>query len=205
MEDVPIPNSEADEADGGSQARRESVLLGGTAFGFRLEADRNLFHLPLPSLTAFPKYLPLFSSTFTLLLACNARGITDEDLADFAESVLKQGAIYVCAWGPGSERVQSGFAATKSDVMTTWHDGTLEEALESFLKAAPLDDQAAAYCKAAIAVSAGDEDWAKRIESVMQAQIPAGARTYVYSGMSSSGCWMRDDFDEPLEEFAEYT
>ena len=59
----------------------------------------------------------------------------------------------------------------------------LEDALDFFLTAANPHDDFAAICHAAIAVSVSNDGWAERVE-----------RANVDSG----------DFDEPLEDFAEY-
>ncbi len=189
------------------------------AFGFESSAERNLFHLPLTNLESLPNYLPLHSPRFTLFLACNSRKVSVEVLADFAEKALAQGAVYISTWGPDCERIHDIFDETiieeqvrldtneyvPSDVMTTWHnDETLEDALEFFLTAANPHDGFAATCHAAIAVSVSNDDWVERIDHFMLSQAAAGIRTFLYTSTSNEQIWMRDDFNEPLEEFAEY-
>ena len=189
------------------------------AFGFELSAERNLFHLTLTALADFPRHLPLHSPNFTLFLAWDSRSVPVEVLAGFAEKALAQGTVYICAWGPDCERVHDIFDEAiveqqlrsnseeyiSSDVMTTWHsDETLEDALEFFLTAAEPDDKFTDRCNAALVVSIDNPSWADVVDKVMLSQVPAEARTYIYSGGSNGRGWMRDDFEEPLEEFAEY-
>lgn len=188
------------------------------AFGFELSAERNLFHLALPTLAAFPGHLPLHSPNFMLFLACDSRDISVEVLAEFTEKALAQGAVYICTWGPDCERVHDIFDETiveqqlrlnpkeyvSSDVMTTWHnDESLEDALEFFLTAAVPDDDTTRR-KAALVVSIDNPGWADVVDKMMLSHMPAEARTYIYSGGSNGMGWMRDDFEEPLEDFAEY-
>ncbi len=190
------------------------------AFGFEPDAPRNVFHLALPRLEAFPTHLPMLSPKFTLFLACDSRNIPLNALDTFAKMALAQGAVYVCTWGPDCERVHDIFdeaivgrlfdggeaADPHSTITTTWHHGeTLEEALDFFLTAAAPGDDYAAGCGAALVISVDDQERAGRIDNFLSSQVPPAARTYIYSGSSDGIMWMRDDSDEPLEEFTEYT
>ncbi len=190
------------------------------AFGFEPDAPRNVFHLALPRLEAFPAHLPMLSPKFTLFLACDSRNIPLSALDTFAKMALAQGAVYVCTWGPDCERVHDIFdeaivervldsgkaASPRSTITTTWHHGeTLEEALDFFLTAAAPGDDYAAGCEAALVISVDNQERAVRIDNFLSSQVPPGTRTYIYSSDSDGIMWMRDDFDEPLEEFAEST
>jgi hypothetical protein len=102
-------------------------------FGFEPSAERNLFHLSLTTLGAFPAYLPLHSPRFKLFLACDSRQVPVKTLTDFTAKVWAQGAVYVCTWGPNCERVHDIFDETiaargpASAIMTTWHGDEILE------------------------------------------------------------------------------
>ena len=109
--------------------------------------ERHQFFLDLSRLGDWPKQLALPSRYFGLFLACDARAISDEAIVEVAGSLIEQGIVYLCSWGPDCERVHDLFDSVivernpneteKSVILTTWHDGeSLDEALWHFLNVA---------------------------------------------------------------------
>jgi hypothetical protein len=99
--------------------------------------ERSLFVLELKRLDDWPDVLDV--GRFVLCIAADARGLDFEALQEFAARVLAQGAVYICAWGQESGRVETAFdlesmqmpLPTEDDVvMTTDHAGeSLREAI----------------------------------------------------------------------------
>ena len=119
--------------------------LNRTGFG------REAFSISLNSLTSWPPDLNLPSPHFTLLLACDARGISDTDIRSFANLLITQGIAYFCTWGPDCERVHDLMdlvvvqreeeEGREFPIMTSWHnDETLDNALWFMLEAACPDE-----------------------------------------------------------------
>jgi hypothetical protein len=101
---------------------------------------RDLFLLSIPSPQDMPHRLAVTTAKFACLIAWDARSARVEELSAIARQLLDAGAVYVCAWGPGCERVHDIFdeerdgpnplTSTDPVVMTTWHDDeSLAEAL----------------------------------------------------------------------------
>ena len=109
---------------------------------------------------------------FVAFTAVDARRLSDEKLETFARTLLDQGCVYACAWGPEAGRVETAFDAVAVDaelegrpyvndvVMTTSHDDeSLDSALWfSLFAAVPPDLEAWAV----LAIT--DEDWYDQIE-----------------------------------------
>jgi hypothetical protein len=119
---------------------------------------------------------------FVLFLAADARGVRDERIAEFAERAISQGAVYLCAWGPGCERVHDVFDAVLEQrsidgrasfsreriVMTTWHDEEpLDEALYyALFNSIPAEDYFDS-CHAVLAICVGQHEWADDIRRLL--------------------------------------
>ena len=97
----------------------------------------------LRSLDEWPENLVLASPRYVLLLACDASKLTVEAISGVAETMLRQGLVYVCCWGLDCERVHDIFDEVicevvpleegTSTIMTTWHDGeTFEDVVDFF-------------------------------------------------------------------------
>ena len=111
-------------------------------------------------------------SPFVAFTALDARRFSDEKLEMFARTLLDQGCVYACAWGPDAGRVETAFDVVAVDaelegrpyvddvVMTTSHDDeSLDSALWfSLFAAIPPDLEAWAV----LAIT--DEDWYDQIE-----------------------------------------
>lgn len=138
--------------------------------------DRKLFSLSIPDLESFPPKLELPSQSFVLLLACDARGIGDSVITDFANSMIDRGIAYLCAWGPDCERVHDLFdlafvmreieeGRRYPHVMTSWHhDESLDDALWFMLFSAYPDGAFADTCGVDLAVSVGSDEWDAHIQ-----------------------------------------
>jgi hypothetical protein len=118
------------------------------------------------------------SKHFACLLVWDADAVDEAVVADAAETLLQAGAVYVCAWGRGCERVHDIVdsalvnAAAGSDdippVMTTWHsEESLAEATWFFLFAAHPDDVYSATCGASLAITVGSSARAAEVRGAL--------------------------------------
>ena len=134
------------------------------------------------SFGAIPSVLPFGTETFVLLLAADARGVSDQGLRDLSSKLLKAGARYVCFWGPDCSRVHDacdlaamelGFNRGDTVMMTTWHvREPLKEAVWLAANAAFPDE---AYSEAGgtlVAMSVGSKEWSDEISEYLQAGTP---------------------------------
>ena len=134
--------------------------------------SRDLFLMSLGSWDDWPRELKLPSQHFCLLLAGDARGVSQEAIGSLAEAALAGGCVYLCAWGPDCGRVEDWFdlafvvrniANQTPDtpvVMTTSHEGeTLDGALMFLTEMAWPDDAYADTCRSALVVVVANDDW----------------------------------------------
>jgi len=102
--------------------------------------DRHLISVYATKLDIDFKKLRLPSKKFILLLACDKRKFHDEAILSLGRAALKAGAVYVCAWGRGCERVHDLVDRAREEIspnpnqrtiiMTTFHKNErLEEAI----------------------------------------------------------------------------
>jgi len=101
---------------------------------------REHYLLALPDFSSWPESLELAKPGFILFLVGDATRTQPSVLRDVADSAIRQGAIYVCAWGPGCEDVETAFDLAQVDremerdeksplIVTTSHrEETLAEA-----------------------------------------------------------------------------
>jgi len=132
---------------------------------------RKLCSIAIPDIESFPRRLALPGRRFVLLLACDARGVSDSAITAFADSMIDRGLAYLCAWGPECERVHDLFdlahvtrgvegGREHPHIMTTWHDDeTLDEALWFMLNSACPDEGLAETCEVDLAVSVANDEW----------------------------------------------
>ncbi len=52
-----------------------------------------------------PRVISVSTQRFVCLLAWDARAARVEEISETARQLLDAGAVYVCVWGPGGERV----------------------------------------------------------------------------------------------------
>ncbi len=72
---------------------------------------RRLMSMTVPAFSALPDKITLPSPHFVCLLCSDARGVPDRTIIDAATTLLDHGLVYLCAWGPDSERVRTLFEA----------------------------------------------------------------------------------------------
>lgn len=155
-------------------------MSNGTAlrsFGADPLTGRLLYSLPIGKPDELPAELGLPSPHFVCLIAWDSTDATVDEVSDLASSLLANGASYVCAWGPGCERVHDIFdevdvertleAGSSSDdcVMTTWHaKEQLSEALWFFLTCTTPAETYESTTRAALAITIGSPEWARETE-----------------------------------------
>jgi hypothetical protein len=132
--------------------------------------SKQLFSLWLPGLEMVPPDIKLPSPHFVCLLCCNARGIPDRTIIRAASLLLRNGLVYLCAWGPDCERVRHLFEAaalvwnSEMALLTIHLYDSLDEAVEYFLDIAR---PALAYeqtCHTGLTISVADYRWAAQIQ-----------------------------------------
>ena len=135
---------------------------------------RDLFLRSIPTPQDMPRRPSVTTAKFACLIAWDARSARVEEVSAIARQLLDAGAVYVCAWGPGCERVHDIFDEERDGpnplisadpvVMTTWHeDESLAEALGFVLAAAIPDDGFIDDCGATLGVAIGSAEWANEI------------------------------------------
>ena len=138
--------------------------------------ERHQFLLNLTHLGELPRHLSLPSRYFGLFLACDGRVASDEAVVEAARSLLDEGLVYLCSWGPECERVHDLFDSViverdpneteKSVTLTSWHDDeSLDEALWYFLNAAFPTDDYREGCQAELIAVVSNEAWAGQVKA----------------------------------------
>jgi hypothetical protein len=128
----------------------------------------------VPRIEEWPEQLDELNPHFVLFLALDATDLDDELIGQLARKLLAQGVAYVCAWGPGCDRVHdivddelAAQGLVDDEVMlvtTTWHaDDTLDEALWFALFAACPKEELIETGGAVLALVVGREDWAEHV------------------------------------------
>lgn len=156
--------------------------------GFAPLFEREVLLISLPSLESPFSWSSSPKRPFACFCATDAHSVPVEVLSKFCSRVIELGCAYLCAWGPGCERVHDamdeeamGDDPPKTDVgciMTTSHaDESLEEALWFFLNCTvPEEDYAPNGCGTAVIFSVGRSDWNAAIESHVRAILVEGGR-----------------------------
>ena len=135
--------------------------------------------LELADLDSLSPTLALSSPHFACLVLIDAQGIEAGLISRFAESLLSQGAVYVCTWGPDCERVHDIFDEEiigrgpevprfDTGVMTTWHaDEDLDDALWFLLAVSYPDDSFFETCGSALVITVGSSTWAAHVREAL--------------------------------------
>jgi len=142
--------------------------------GYDEGSGRDLFLLSIPQPQDMPHELSVATARFVCLIAWDARAAGVEEISAVARQLLDAGAVYVCAWGPGCERVHdiideerdgpNPAATPDSVVMTTWHDDeSLADMLGFVLAATVPDDAYADECGSTLGIAIGSAQWATEI------------------------------------------
>jgi hypothetical protein len=107
------------------------------AIGQTSAPERALFLAELSYVEDWPSTIAEPAPAFVVFSALDARGISPGALRAFGSKLLRQGCVYLCAWGPNSGRVQEETDAADIEVnppagraMTSWH---LEERIDEAL------------------------------------------------------------------------
>jgi hypothetical protein len=137
--------------------------------------DRDLYMARLDDVEHWPDEIDEPKPHFVVFLAMDASAVEANRIATFANNLLAQGMVYLCAWGPDCERVHDVVDAERPEdetddafLMTTWHareklDDALWFALFSTVPAEDYIDT----CRAAVAIVVDHPEWADRIEPLL--------------------------------------
>jgi hypothetical protein len=144
--------------------------------GYDDVSKRDLFVLEIAAAEDLPAVLPLTTPRFVCLVAWDARNASVDEISRVACGLLRQGAVYVCAWGPNCERVHdivdeehvgpNPSSNASNVVMTTWHaNESLAEAIRFALVDARPDECYAEDCGSTLGVAIGSSLWAAEIRT----------------------------------------
>jgi hypothetical protein len=153
------------------------------SFGKNLLTEAEVFAVHAASLSQASAEISLTTKYLTVLIVCDSDQISVDEISNFAEVLLDEGAVYVCVWGKGCERFhdiideieverevfgKSCWNRNKGQLMTTWHDDdSLDEALWFLLSCAwPLDDELESC--STIVITIGNASWEKDIANRLE-------------------------------------
>ena len=116
------------------------------------------------------------SQKFGLLIAVDARGVSNTQIWAAAEKLIAKGLVYLCAWGPDCERVhdcfdeamalKDGREITVDNVITAWHSReTLSEALCFFINSAFPDQSLEKTCREWIVTPIDNAEWQETVRA----------------------------------------
>jgi hypothetical protein len=134
--------------------------------------ERAMYVLEMPRIEDYPETIEPLAPHFVVFVAADATAASDDALAAFARSLLRQGASYVCAWGPGCERLHDTVDVVREElnddsesvVMTSWHeDESLDEALWFALFATVPDERYIETTDSVLAIVVAEPKWAARV------------------------------------------
>jgi hypothetical protein len=138
-------------------------------------------HFQITELTTlkWPAVINIPSVRFRMFVAVDATGVTADLIGEFVHAALSQGMVYLCAWGSDCERVhdvadevivadsigERRFVQSeeRDTIMTTWHDETLDEALDFFANWSIPSGRFEAGSDYWLAVIVGNPEWAATI------------------------------------------
>ncbi|MEL7185354.1 MAG: hypothetical protein AAFN50_02820 [Pseudomonadota bacterium] len=124
--------------------------------------------LSIPNATDIPLF-EFKSEFFGVLLVWDSIGTNEDELVAVGKKLIDQGAVYVCCWGPGCEKLHDAIdhADQENDrpgdavLMTTWHDDEpLSEALWFFINTAFPHELYESECRGSIAIVIDNQSWA---------------------------------------------
>lgn len=131
------------------------------------ESGWDVYSYGAPNSESLPDTLAIPSENFVCLLSWKAERVSASELSKVAERLLDLGCVYFCCWGPGCERVHDaidevvvGDGATniaRLDIMTTWHEEPIAEAVDFFLDHACPAERYLDKCTTALAVVIGND------------------------------------------------
>jgi hypothetical protein len=144
-------------------------------------SGRDLFFLGLDSVEETPKEIKLTSEHFACLIAWDSENASVEQISKLVETIILNGAGYICCWGKGCQRVHD--IADEIDsypyklygspdgsvIMTTWHeDESLEEVMWFFLNVTNPDTYYEKSLNSNLVISIGNKTWDESILKLLQ-------------------------------------
>lgn len=121
---------------------------------------------------------------FVLLVLADVSTWPDAHFAEWAEGVLRAGAVYVCCWGPGADRLEERIDEAAQEIerraglhlpviMTSQHESeTMDEALWFAANATWPAEEYEDTCDALVVVAVGDPAWQERAVEYLAAGAP---------------------------------
>ena len=136
--------------------------------------DRHLFALQVSASSEVLGATQAVTPHFAVFLAWDATSVATEEISRLATLLHNRGLAYLCAFGPGCERVHDifdevdleldGARPSESVIMTTWHkDESLEDALWFFVYNSLPDPAYENTCHTGIAITIGNSQWAAQV------------------------------------------
>jgi len=131
------------------------------------ESGWDVYSIWVPDPSSLPEALAIPSDKFVCLLSWNAARVPTSDLSKVAERFLELGGVYFCCWGSDCERVHDVIDeivvgdgtrnVARLEIMTTWHEEPIAEAVDFFLDRACPADRYLEKCTTALAVVIGND------------------------------------------------
>ena len=145
-------------------------------------SERELFIADVTSPAEIASFLAFSSSYFCCLLAWDSTGQGDAEIFTLMRGLVKAGCVYLCAWGPGCERVHDLF--DEADVerspdgpfaMSTWHasEPLAEAAWFALFNAFP-DDAFFDGCRSTLGITIGSPKSAAEMRAAFDEKIRPG-------------------------------
>jgi hypothetical protein len=153
-----------------SIGRSQPRLLGHGGVG------RALYFAHIADIDHWPDDLHEPEPHFGVLLAMDGTTVAAGRVATFANKLMDQGMVFVCAWGPACERVHDivdveRTRRTETDdrfISTTWHgDEDLDDAVWFAVAAEVPSDAYIETCRAVIAIVVDQPEWSQRVEAAL--------------------------------------
>jgi hypothetical protein len=141
-------------------------------FGTGGIGDRHLYLVELATADALPTDLSLEGLHFACAILLDGNATNTDAIGRMAVSLLEQGLIYACTWGPGCERVHDNIDEElvgggpemprfPLEVVTTWHaNDSLDDALYYWLSITQPHDKYSESCTSSLVLSIGNAEWA---------------------------------------------
>jgi len=140
-------------------------------------ASGNLFLLEVATADLIPDRIELLSKYFVCLIVWNSLNERDDVLHQVAQKLLRNGAVYICAFGDGcqklhdviddeiiSQELEDNTEATS--ILTTWHSSEpFDDALWYFLYTTHPADAYEKDCNSWLLVSIGDHDYSSTVRT----------------------------------------
>lgn len=139
--------------------------------------DRDLYVAHLSGVDQWPDDLQEPKPHFVAFLAMDASSVESDRLAAFADRLISQGMVYLCAWGPDCGRVHDIFdeaigrntTTDEAAFWTTWNDD--EELVDALwfalFSTVPTEDDMETHPSALVAVVVDQPEWSEQISGAL--------------------------------------